>query len=61
MTNWENNSIQFPRLLSEMYANLDFTEDQWNLLCQSMDLTKNEILNIMVRADDEWQKIKDNT
>ena len=58
MSNWNNNSIQFPRLLSEIYANIELTEEQWTNLCNSMDLSQAEILEIMERADNVWQDLK---
>lgn len=58
MSNWDNNSIQFPRLLSEIYANCEIDFD---VLCDSMDLTPDEILEIFQRADNERQAIKERT
>lgn len=56
--NWNNNAIQFPRLLSEIYANCTIDLDT---LCESMDLTPAEIMEIFERADNEWQAIKERT
>ena len=57
MTNWENNNIQFPRLLAEIVAtqcNLDFAA-----LCESMDLTVDEVDELFDRAQMEWEIIKE--
>lgn len=58
---WEKDALQFPRLLSEMYATLEFTDQQKRALCESMDLRWEDILELMERADAKWQKIKRRT
>lgn len=55
---WNNNRIQFARLISEIYANVEFTEPDWQMLEDSMDLTREEILGLFERADEEWQSVK---
>lgn len=57
--NWSNDDIQFPRLLSEIYATFSFTDDQWESLCLSMDLDRENILEVFERADATWQRIKE--
>ena len=55
-TKWDDNSIQFPRLLAEISAtqpNLDF-----EALCISMDLEIDDINDIFDRADEAWEEIK---
>ncbi len=57
--NWNDNSIQFPRLLAEILAtqeNLDMAA-----LCESMDLEPREVDEIFDRAEAEWERIKDKT
>jgi len=56
MSNWENNTIQFPRLLAEIMA----TQDALNIpaLAESMDLTVDEVGELFDRADAIWQRIK---
>ena len=56
MNKWEDNEIQFARLLSELYAtqNIDY-----GLLKESMDLEKFEIIELFERAEKKFQKIKD--
>ena len=58
MNNWENNAIQFPRLIAEINANVKFTDKQWTYLEKSMDLSRYEIAELFDRASDEWEKIK---
>ena len=55
---WNNNRIQFARLISEIYANVEFTEADWQALEDSMDLSREEILGLFERADEEWQRTK---
>jgi len=59
--NWQNDSIQFARLLSEMLATVDFTTRQREALCASMDLAWADICEVLDRADDVWQDIKQRT
>jgi len=59
--NWLNNNIQFPRLISEIYSTINFSEEQIKALEDSMNLPKDYIFDIFQRADEEWQKIKANT
>lgn len=57
MENWKNNNIQFPRLLAEL-SYVGLTNEQYNELKISMDLTQCEIDEIFERAEIQWQKIK---
>ena len=59
--NWENNDIQFPRLLAEIMGTLDFTNEQWEELCASMDLAPEEIMEVFERAMAVWDRIKQHT
>ena len=56
--NWNNNSIQFTRLLAEICAVVDISEDQKTELCNSMDITPLELDELFDRAQDDWEKIK---
>lgn len=59
MTTWNNNAVQYPRLLAEVIAtqvNLDL-----NVLAESMDLTREEVAELFDRAQDEWEAIKQGT
>lgn len=55
---WNNNQLQFARLLSEIYANIEFTDEMWKFLEDSMDLSRDEILSLFERADTEFQNHK---
>ena len=59
LTNWENNNIQFPRLLAEIVA----TQDKLDIpaLAESMDLTVAEVNELFDRAQLAWEKIVNRT
>jgi len=53
---WKDNSIQFPRLLSEIMATQELDMEA---LGESMDLTLTELEELFSRADTEFEKIKE--
>jgi len=55
---WDDDSIQFPRLLAEIAATVELTEDQWGELRASMDLDTNDIAELFDRAQSRWEEIK---
>ena len=58
MSKWENNHIQFARLLAEIQACCPLTEAQYQELQESMDLLEEEINELFDRADSEWERYK---
>ena len=56
--NWKNNAIQFARLIAELASAGGFTEEVSEYLCESMDVTMDELDDIVSRAQEEWDKIK---
>lgn len=54
-TNWENNAIQFARLLAEINATQTLDMDA---LAESMNLAVEDINDLFDRADDQWENIK---
>jgi hypothetical protein len=58
--NWQNDDIQFPRLLAEIRA-IGLKVEQYRQLRQSMDLSVKQIDEILERAELSWQSIKDST
>lgn len=56
---WEDNSIQFPRLLAEIWGT-GLTTRQVTFLCETMDLTLGQLDELFERADAVWQADKDN-
>jgi hypothetical protein len=55
---WDDNFVQFPRLLAEIAANLTFEQDQYNDLCAAMDLTEDQVDDLFDRASLEFERIK---
>jgi hypothetical protein len=53
---WDNNEIQFARLLCELVANCDNLE--FDAVCASMDLSKRELMSLYDRANLVWEKSK---
>lgn len=56
---WSDDSLQFPRLLAEICATQANLDDA--ALCESMDLTENEIGQLFDRAQAAWESIKATT
>lgn len=59
--NWNNNAIQFARLIAELEAAGGFPNSIMNALCESMDLDMGQISEIIDRAQGTWDAIKDKT
>lgn len=55
--NWEDNDIQFPRLLAEIYA-AGLSAKQEQDICKSMDINKAELYDLLERADNKFEQIK---
>lgn len=55
---WLNNGGQYPRLIDELIAAGALTPQVIQSVCQSMDLTKKELEELLDRASDEWDAIK---
>jgi hypothetical protein len=60
MSLWENDAVQFMRLLAEMRAVVEFTPEQMEALCESTDLQPEEIEELLERADLAFEKHKGN-
>jgi hypothetical protein len=58
MTRWEDNSIQFPRLLAEIKA-VGLTAKQVADLCKSMDISSNDLHELLDRAEEEFERLKE--
>jgi succinate dehydrogenase flavin-adding protein (antitoxin of CptAB toxin-antitoxin module) len=54
---WKNDSIQFARLLAEIRA-VGLTKQQCEALCESMDLEDRDIIELFMRAEEKWEKVK---
>lgn len=60
-TTWENNGIQFPRLIAELEAAAAFTPEVLDALSASMDLEPSEVHELIERAVISWDHIVRNT
>lgn len=60
MSNWQNNKMQFPRLIMELNAAGAFTEEIMTALQASMDLTGPEIQELIARAELSFELLKSN-
>ena len=62
--NWENDAIQFARLIAEMKAAGYFERDSRTLerrMLASMDITGGQLAELVERAEDVWEGCKDRT
>ena len=59
-TNWTDKTVQYPRLLAEIRA-IGLSKEQYEALKESMDLTVDEIDDVLEWAETDWQTIKANT
>jgi len=58
MSKWEDNSVQFPRLIAEAEAaGLWCDKVGVQLMCESMDLDTDSVFEIIERAQTVWDKI----
>lgn len=57
---WDNNEVQFARLLCEIVSTLDEgqTKDLIIDLCRSMDLGPDEVNQLFDRAEEVWEGAK---
>jgi galactokinase len=59
--NWENNDIQFPRLIAELEACGALTNEVLHELADSLDCNLEELDELIERAVDAWDAIKART
>ena len=52
---WNNDGLQFARLLAEIAANFDYNSA---LLAEAMDLTETQLASLFNRAQLAWEKAK---
>lgn len=55
---WANNELQFARLIAEIEAAGGFTEQLVQDLCASMDLEKDQVTELIDRAQKHWDEAK---
>ena len=56
--NWYNNGGQYPRLIDELLAAGVLIPKVVKSVCESMDVTKKELEDLLDRASDDWTKVK---
>lgn len=56
---WADNNVQFPRLLAEIYEGGCISPQGWKTLQASMDLGQAELDELFLRAETEWEEIKE--
>ena len=57
MSLWENDLIQFARLLDEFNA-VGLVEDQERQICESMDISGDQLTELFERANAVWEVAK---
>lgn len=60
-SSWEDDSIQFPRLIAELEAQGLFSSEVVEFLAESMDLDSSHVYELVDRAQSRWDEIKSNT
>lgn len=58
--NWQNNAVQFPRLIAEANAMGAFSSHRVKEMAESMNIETDDVLELVDRAEAEWEKIKEN-
>lgn len=60
MSLWDNDLVQFARLLCEINAEVDISSGELRRLAESMDLDPDEVRELFDRADVVWEDAKRN-
>ena len=58
-TKWEDDSIQFPRLIAEIAATQEYID--FGLLADAMGITEEDVSDLFERAHKEWERRKKDT
>lgn len=58
---WEDNAIQFPRLIEEAQGVGAFTPEVLRAMAESMDLTTPQVCELLDRAQATWDRLKQKT
>ena len=59
-TLWNNDKVQFARLICELEAAGAFTENLVEMICNETDLSSREIYEIVDRAQKSFEEVKSN-
>ena len=54
---WNDSSIQFPRFIAEINA-IGLTDEQIRGICESIEITENDISDLFERANNCWEVAK---
>jgi phospholipid N-methyltransferase len=57
-TLWDIDSVQFVRLLGEIFATIEITNEDWANLATSMDLEDEQLQELIDRAQTRWDEVK---
>jgi hypothetical protein len=55
---WGIKDMQFPRLLAEIVATIELTDEQTSELCASMDIEEIELDELFEHAQQKWDRLK---
>ena len=55
---WDNDLIQFARLICEINATCELSADDWQQLCDGMDLDRSDVVELFDRAHAVWENSK---
>ena len=58
---WQDNQLQYARLIAELEQAGAFTSEIMSTLCLEMDLSRQNIFELIERACSEWDEQKRNT
>lgn len=61
MNNWDNDEIQFPRLIAELKGAGAFTPEVLSAVAASMDLELLDVHELIERAVTAWDRVVQNT
>ena len=56
---WENDEIQFPRLLAMVWRCLEIGGENQEHLCAAMGVTPRELADLFRRADNAWDQLEE--
>lgn len=59
--NWEDDTIQFPRLIEEAQVAGAFTDEVIRNMAEVMDLEVADVVELLERARRKWEAVKSET
>jgi len=55
---WEDNAIQFTRLVAEVWA-AGLTPGQWQTLLDELEMSDQQLTDVFEKAEEEWERLKE--